>query len=118
MARTKISTSQRIRDYLAKYPKAKSAEVLEALAKEGYAASPSLVSQAKRRLAEKSGGGNTKSVRKKGLKAKSTKPSKGEANGVAEQIVMAAEFSRACGSYDAAVAALASFKKIADKIPG
>jgi len=131
MAKQKVNKSELIREALRENPSASNAEITAELAKQGYTVTAALISQAK-----KHGGKKTKRRRRPKTRGKAeaapavgTRSKAGSRSAAGtwpaarksdqlplDRMLMAADFSKACGGIDSAIATLNSLKKIADKL--
>lgn len=125
MAKRKVNKSELIRDVLGENPSATNAEITAELAKQGHTITAALISQAKKH-------GGMKTKRKRSSKGRSKGRAAGAASGRStagsgptagksaalplDRMLMAADFSKACGGIDSAIATLNGLKKIADKL--
>jgi hypothetical protein len=132
MAKRAINKSNLVREYAAEHPEARQVDIVKALKTKGHDVSQALVRQAL--LGPSKKGGTKKAAdapkakrgRKPGSKNKSTIAAAAAAAAVApvavaeidlvSQVLKAADFSKACGGIDAAVAALGALKKISEKM--
>jgi hypothetical protein len=110
MAKRKVNKSQLIREYHASNPTANHSDIARAITEMGFNASPALVNQALK--------GSTKAKTKVARKLPVAKASVSNDHGTVnvDQIILAADFCRACGGIENAIAALNAVKKIADKM--
>lgn len=116
----KVNKSQLIRDFLVQNPSASNAQIMEELGKQGQTITAALINQAK-----KHGGMKTKRRRRskgrgkdqagKPVSVRVSAAGKGQPFPL-DRMLLAADFSKACGGIDSAIAALNGLKKIADKL--
>jgi hypothetical protein len=116
----KVNKSQLIRDFLVQNPSASNAQIMEELGKQGQTITAALINQAK-----KHGGMKTKRRRRskgrgkadadKAVSVRVSAAGKGQPFPL-DRMLLAADFSKACGGIDSAIAALNGLKKIADKL--
>lgn len=123
MVKRKVNKSELIREVLREKPSASNAEITAEMSKQGHSVTAALINQAK-----KHGGKKTKRRSKRRAKGQtatpasprtsaSSWPSAGKSAALPlERMIMAADFSKACGGIDSAIATLNGLKKIADKL--
>lgn len=125
MVKRQVNKSELIRDVLSEKPSASNAEITAELAKQGHTVTAALINQAKkhggkrkkRRKTTKARAGGRTAVSARSRATSSSLPvSQKSAALPLDRMLMAADFSKACGGIDSAIATLNGLKKIADKL--
>jgi hypothetical protein len=121
MAKTKVNKSELIREFFKAHPGASNGECILALGEQGYTVTAALINQAMKRSGGKKAG---KARRGRKAKAKTAAspaaatraPASKSSNLPLDRMLLAADFTKACGGIDSATEALQSLKRIAAKL--